>query len=248
MISSRNNSLKNKNCLLYGYGSYGMNIEPKFDTSIISLLDRGFIYCVAHIRGSSINGYKSWLDGKMMNKKNTFKDFIDAANWLISKKYTSSEKLTIWGRSAGGLLIGNVINTNPQLANMAILGVPFVDVIGTMTDSCQPLVTEEYEEWGNPENSSVYDYMESYDPMSNINLKLDYPNLFIYSNINDTNVTYHQVLKYFERIKNSAVFSAQDKFALLKINLKYGHAQASKKSERRKERAEIFSLIIKQQK
>jgi len=246
ITSLKDNSLKNKKCVLYGYGSYGANIEPVFDSSIISLLDRGFIYCIAHIRGSSVNGYNSWLDGKMLNKKNTFKDFIDAAQWLIYKKYTSPDKLTIWGRSAGGLLIANVINNKPKLANLAILGVPFVDVIGTMTDSCQPLVTEEYEEWGNPENTSIYEYMESYDPMYNINLKLDYPNLYIYSNINDTNVTYPQVLKYFERIKNSAVFSAQDKFALLQINLKYGHGQASKKNERREQRAEILSLIIEQ--
>ena len=245
MLYKKGNSLKNKKCLLYGYGSYGHTINPSFDPAVISLLDRDFIYCFAHIRGSSFNGYSTWLEGKLLNKKNTFKDFIDAGEWLIKKKYTSSEKLTIWGRSAGGLLIGSVINMKPELAHFAILGVPFVDVIDTMTDSCQPLVTEEYEEWGNPNNKAVYDYMSSYDPIKNIDLSAKYPNIYIYSNIEDTLVLYDQVLKYYLKIKDSSVFSVQDKFALLKINLKYGHTQSTKKTEGFKETAEIYSMIIK---
>ena len=131
------------------------------------------------------------------------------------------------------------------MAKLAILGVPFVEVIDTMTDSCQPLTTEEHEEWGNPENKAVYDYMSSYDPIRNINLSHNYPNLYIYSNINDTLVLYDQVLRYYKKIKNSAVFLAEDKFALLNINLKYGHTQATKKNESLREIAEIYSMIIK---
>ena len=245
MIYKKNTSLKNQKCLLYGYGSYGHTIDPSFDSAVISLVDRGFIYCYAHIRGSSFNGYSTWLDGKLMKKKNTFIDFIAAGEWLIKNKYTSSDKLTIWGRSAGGLLIGSVINMKPEMAKFAILGVPFVEVVDTMTDSCQPLVTEEYEEWGNPRNKAIYDYMSSYDPIKNINHSYNYPNLYIYSNIEDTLVIYDQVLRYYNKIKNSAVFSAEDKFALLNINLKYGHTQATKKNESLRETAEIYSMIIK---
>lgn len=245
IISTKNSSLKNKKCLLNGYGSYGVNIEPSFDSNNISLLDRDIIICYAHIRGSSIKGYNSWLDGKMLSKKNTFIDFIDAANWLIDKNITSSEKLTIWGRSAGGLLIGSVINYKPKLANLAILGVPFVDVINTLSDSCQPLTTEEWKEWGNPANKKYYKYIKSYDPIKNIDFNLDYPNLYIYSNLHDTLVPYKQVLNYYEKIKKSNVFTDKEKFALLHTKLKYGHTQATDKSEIRNEQAEIFSMIIK---
>ncbi len=245
MIHKKNADIKNQKCLLYGYGSYGHTIDPSFDPAIISLVDRGFIYCYAHIRGSSFNGYSTWLDGKLMNKKNTFHDFIAAGEWLIKNKYTTSDKLAIWGRSAGGLLIGSVINMKPEMANFAILGVPFVEVVDTMTDSCQPLVTEEYEEWGNPKNKAVYDYMYSYDPSKNINHSYNYPNLYIYSNIDDSLVIYDQVLRYYKKIKNSAVFLAGDKFALLNINLKYGHNQSTKKIEGLREKAEIYSMIIK---
>jgi len=245
MLYKKGNSLKNKKCLLYGYGSYGHTIDPSFDSAVITLLDRDFIYCYAHIRGSSFNGYSTWLGGKLMNKKNTFHDFIAVGDWLVENKYTSNDKLTIWGRSAGGLLIGSVINMKPELANFAILGVPFVEVIDTMTDSCQPLVTEEYEEWGNPKNKAVYDYMYSYDPIKNIDHTKKYPNLYIYSNIDDTLVIYDQVLRYYKVIKNSAVFSAENKFALLNIKLKYGHEQSTKKNESYREKAEIYSMIIK---
>ncbi len=245
LLSKKSFTSKTKPCVLFGYGSYGDTIEPEFNSYIISLLNRGFLYCIAHIRGGSINGYKSWLQGKMFNKKNTFTDFITAAKWLIQNKYTEPSKLTIWGRSAGGLLISNVINQEPNLFNLAILGVPFVDVLGSMTDSCKPLTTEEFEEWGNPKHSSVYEYMESYDPILNINTSLPYPNMYIYSNINDTLVTYDQVLEYYEKIKNSAVFSVGKKFALLNLALQFGHTQGTSKQDKHKILAEILSIIIK---
>tara|TARA_Y100000992_G_scaffold95012_1_gene61161 strand:- start:2746 stop:4692 length:1947 start_codon:yes stop_codon:yes gene_type:complete len=247
LLSKKSFSSKLKPCVLYGYGSYGDTLEPVFESYVISLLDRGFLYCIAHIRGSSINGYKSWLDGKMLQKKNTFTDFLTAAKWLIQHKYTQPSKLTIWGRSAGGLLVSNVINQQPQLFNLAILGVPFVDVLGTMLDSCKPLTTEEYEEWGNPKHSKVYDYMESYDPLINIDTSLNYPNIYIYSNINDTLVTYPQVLEYYEKIKKSKVFTKNNKYALLHLATEFGHTQGTSKKDKLSSMAEIISIIINSQ-
>ena len=244
ILSKKNNNLNNKCCVLNGYGAYGYTIEPYFDPAIISLLDRDFIYCFAHVRGSSIQGYSSWLDGKILNKKNTFNDFIKASEWLINKNYTSPDKLTILGRSAGGLLIGSVINIKPELFNLAILGVPFVNVIETMCDNCLPLTTEEYEEWGNPKNKKIFEYMKSYDPIININYNNNYPNIYIYSNINDTLVPYYHVLKYYNKIKNSNVFKTEKKLALLDIKLKYGHTQSTKKITSYEESAKIYSLII----
>lgn len=245
MLYKKSNSLKNSKCLLYGYGAYGNTIEPEFKAPIISLLNRDFIYCVAHIRGSMYTGYHHWLHGKLMHKKNTFKDFITAADYLFKNNYTSSENLCIWGRSAGGLLIGAVINMYPNISKLAIMGVPFVDVVNTMTDTCQPLTTEEFKEWGNPKDKKILNYLKSYDPISNINLSNNYPNIYIYSNLNDTLVPYFQPLKYYKKIKNAKIFENKDKFALLNINLKHGHGQASKTSEALYGTAEIYSMIIK---
>jgi len=245
MLYKNSNSLKNKKCLLYGYGAYGQTIEPRFNAPVISLLNRDFIYCVAHIRGSMYTGYNHWLHGKLLHKKNTFKDFITAANYLFKNNYTSSENLCIWGSSAGGLLIGAVINMYPNIAKLAIMGVPFLDVVNTMTDTCQPLTTEEFKEWGNPKDKKVLNYLKSYDPISNINLLNNYPNIYIYGNLNDTLVPYYQPLKYYKKIKNAKIFKNKDKFVLLKINLKYGHMDASKTSESLYGTAEKYSMIIK---
>ena len=234
----------NMPCVLYGYGSYGSTIDPDFHEPTISLLDRGFLYCVAHVRGGGFTGYYNWLDGKMLRKKNSFYDFINCAKWLFKNNYTSPSKMAIWGRSAGGLLIGSVINMYPSIANLAILGVPFVDVINTMMDSNQPLTTEEYKEWGNPEDSKIYKYMESYDPIQNINKQANYPNIYIYSNINDTLVNYKQVLNYYNKINTSDVFLNKERFALLNLKLKYGHGQATRKQEKYYEMAQIISMII----
>lgn len=236
---------KNMKCLLKGYGSYGAVEDPSFNYCFQSLLDRGFIICIAHIRGGGFMGRKWYNDGKMFKKMNTFKDFITCAEFLIDKKYTSSEKMAIWGRSAGGLLIGATINMRPELFKLAILGVPFVDVITTMSDKCGPLTREEYHEFGNANIKKVRDYMMKYSPIDNIDYTNNYPNIFIYSNIDDTQVLYSEPYKYYHKIKESNIFKSNNKDLLMNIKLKYGHGQSSKRYESIVEMAEIYSLIIK---
>jgi len=235
---------KESKCLLYGYGSYGVVLESEYSKHIPSLLDRGFIYCFAHVRGSKFNGYSWYKDGKILNKKNTFIDFISCAKYLLDNKYTVTSKLAIWGRSAGGLLIGSVINTEPELFHLAILGVPFLDVSETMHNPCQPLTTEEYHEWGNPKNKKIDAYQRSYSPIDNINLSNNYPNIYIYSNVEDTLVPYKSVLNYYHKIKQAKVFKSGQKQLLLNIDNKYGHNQSSNRYEAMHEMAKIFALII----
>lgn len=235
---------KNMKCLLYGYGAYGTDEEPYFDSKIISLLDRGFIYCTAHIRGGGYHGDTWYKQGKLLKKMNTFKDFITCTEYLLKNNYTSKEKLAIWGRSAGGLLIGAVLNMRPELYKLAILGVPFVDLVTTMSDSTIPLTTEEYNEWGNPKQKKYRDYMEKYDPILNINLKKDYPNIFIYSNFEDSLVQYKEPFKYYQKIKEADVFKHKEKSLDMFINLKYGHVQSSKRYENLREHGVYYSIII----
>lgn len=245
VLSKKNLKSHFNPCLLYGYGSYGVTIKSEFDPLIVSLLNRGFLYCVAHIRGGSFQGYKSWRDGKKLKKKNTFTDFIVAAEWLIKNKFTTPDQLRIWGRSAGGLLIGNVINQRPDLFKLAILGVPWVEVVDTMKDKCMPLTTIEYEEWGNPSKKSHLNYMKSYDPILNIDYKKNYPNVYIYSNVEDILVPYYKVLKYYEKLKKSEVFQSQKKYALLDVDLKFGHGQGTSKNDISEKLAKLAALIIK---
>ena len=164
--------------LQYAYGSYGVNIEPYFSTTRLSLLDRGFIYAIAHIRGGEDLGRKWYEDGKMLKKMNTFTDFIDCSRFLIEEKYTSAEHLYAEGGSAGGLLMGAVINMNPELYHGVIAQVPFVDVVTTMLDDTIPLTTGEYDEWGNPNEKEYYDYMLAYSPYDNVKAQ-NYPHLYI---------------------------------------------------------------------
>ena len=234
---------KNMKCIIHGYGSYGSVEDPDYTYAIQSLLDRGFIYCFAHIRGGGYMGKKWYDDGKLLNKMNTFRDFITCSEFLINNNYTSSDKLAIYGRSAGGLLIGAVINMRPDLYKLAILGVPFVDVLSTMSDKCSPLTTEEYHEFGNPANKSIRDYIQKYSPVDNIDTSLNYPNIYIYSNINDNQVRYIEPLKYYNKIKESTVFKSGEKQILMKINMKYGHSQSSKRYESMEEIANIYNMI-----
>ena len=234
---------KNMKCLIHGYGSYGAVEDPEYNYTIQSLLDRGFLYCFAHIRGGGYMGKKWYDDGKLLNKMNSFHDFIACTEFLINKNYTSSDKLAIYGRSAGGLLIGAVINMRPELYKLAILGVPFVDVLSTMSDKCSPLTTEEYYEFGNPSNKSIRNYMQKYSPVDNIDTSIDYPNIYIYSNINDTQVRYTEPFKYYNKIKEASVFNSGEKQVLMKINMKYGHSQSSKRYESMEELAGIYNLI-----
>ncbi len=175
----------NNPCYLYGYGSYGVNMDPYFSTIRLSLLDRGYIYAMAHIRGGSEMGRKWYEDGKFLKKKNTFTDFIACAEALINENYTNSEKLAISGGSAGGLLMGAVVNMRPDLFKVVVADVPFVDVVNTMLDETIPLTVTEFEEWGNPKDKTYFDYIRSYSPYDNIERK-DYPNMLIIAGISTT--------------------------------------------------------------
>ena len=232
-------------CVLYGYGSYGVTITPEFNSSVVSLLDRGIIYCVAHIRGGGYHGKKWYDNGRMLKKMNTFNDFIECAEYLIDRKYTNPNILTVEGRSAGGLLIGSVINMRPELFNFAILGVPFVDVINTMMDDKLPLTTGEYEEWGDVRKKKYFDYIVKYSPYDNIDYCKNYPNIYIYSNLNDVRVYYHEPLKYYSRIKKSHCFVNNEKEILLKLNKEFGHTQSSKRYDSLDEEVEKYILILK---
>ncbi|MCP5101275.1 MAG: S9 family peptidase, partial [Chloroflexi bacterium] len=185
----------NTPCLLYAYGSYGASTSPAFDQKRLSLIDRGFIYVIAHIRGGQEMGRHWYDDGKFLNKRNTFTDFIACAKHLIAEKYTSTEKLAINGRSAGGLLMGGVTTMAPELFKVVVAGVPFVDVVTTMLDTSIPLTTGEWEEWGNPNNKEYYHYMLSYSPYDNTTAQA-YPNILVTAGLNDPPVQYWEPAKW----------------------------------------------------
>lgn len=210
-------------CVIYGYGSYGFSINQNFNQNVFSLIDRGVVMAVAHIRGGEEMGRRWYLDGKFLKKKNTFNDFISCAEFLINKKYTSKEKLVAKGGSAGGLLMGAVANQRPDLFKAMILHVPFVDVINTMLDSTIPLTVGEYVEWGNPNEKKYYNYMLSYSPYDNIK-KQNYPTIFINSGFNDTQVHYWEPLKYIAKMKE---FKTDNNPILLNMNLSVGHSGKS---------------------
>lgn len=229
---------KNK-CLLYGYGSYGITIEYEFNKYIISLLDRGFIYCIAHIRGGGYLG-KHWYNaGKLENKMNTFYDFIDISKYLIKHKFIDKTKLSIQGGSAGGLLIGAVINMEPTLFKNAIANVPFLDVLTTMCDSSLPLTVGEYDEWGNPNDNRFYDYIKSYSPIDNIT-KQYYPNILLTTSLNDTHVGFWEPVKYWAKMKEYNL----NNNILLKINFESGHQSTSKRYEYLLEMAFQYGFIL----
>ena len=209
--------------LLYGYGSYGISIAPTFSASRLSLLDRGVIYVIAHIRGGGELG-EEWRDaGRMMKKMNTFTDFIDSADYLVKGKYTSSDRLVIQGGSAGGLLMGAVTNMRPDLFKAVVAQVPFVDVLNTMLDASLPLTTSEYIEWGNPNEKAAYDYMRQYSPYDNVGRK-NYPSMLVKVSLNDSQVPYWEGAKLVARIRD---LRTNDKPLLLKVNMGAGHGGSS---------------------
>ena len=190
--------------LLYAYGSYGSSTDPTFSSNNLSLLDRGFIYAIAHIRGGQEMG-RTWYDqGKLLNKKNTFTDFIASAEHLIAQGYTSKEKLAIRGGSAGGLLMGAVTNMRPDLFKAVVADVPFVDVMNTMLDDSIPLTVPEFEEWGNPKEKAAFDYMITYSPYDNIENK-PYPNILVRTSFNDSQVMYWEPAKYVAKMRASMI-------------------------------------------
>ncbi len=218
-------------CWLYGYGSYGISIDPSFSANRISLLDRGVIFAIAHIRGGGELGEAWHDDGRMMTKRNTFTDFIACGDYLVENKYTTHQRMVIQGGSAGGLLIGATINMRPDLAKIAILDVPFVDVINTMSDASLPLTTGEYIEWGNPNNKAEYEYMKTYSPYDNIAAK-DYPTMLLYTSLNDSQVPYWEPAKFAAKLRAMKT----DKNPLLfRINLDAGHGGASGRFDRLRE-------------
>ena len=226
--------------LLYGYGSYGITLDPYFSSVRLSLLDRGFVYAVAHIRGSEYLGRDWYEDGKLLNKKNTFLDFIYSANHLIKNNYTSSEHIYAMGGSAGGLLMGAVLNLEPELFKGIIAAVPFVDVLTTMLDESIPLTTLEYDEWGNPNNEEYYDYMLSYSPYDNVQNK-NYTNLLVTTGLHDSQVQYWEPAKWVAKLRE---YNKSDNIILLHTNMETGHSGASGRFEALKEVAMEYAFLI----
>ena len=226
--------------LLYGYGSYGITMDPRFRLAILPLLDRGFIYAIAHIRGSQINGREWYEEGKLLNKMNTFTDFNDCARFLISDGYTNSGKLFAMGGSAGGLLMGAVINLQPDLYKGVIAAVPFVDVVTTMLDESIPLTTSEFDEWGNPKNEKYYYYMLSYSPYDNVEKK-DYPALLVTTGLHDSQVQYWEPAKWVAKLRE---LKTDDNPLIFHINMDYGHGGASGRFEWIKETALEYAFIL----
>ena len=227
--------------LLYGYGSYGFTTDPYFSSVRLSLLDRGFIYAIAHVRGEQIMGRSWYDDGKLLKKKNTFTDFIDCAEFLIQENYTTPEKLMAYGGSAGGLLIGAVVNMKPELFKGVIAAVPFVDVVTTMLDESIPLTTSEYDEWGNPNEKVYYDYMLSYSPYDNVEKKA-YPNMLVTTGLHDSQVQYWEPAKWVAKLRDR---KTDDNLLLLFTNMETGHSGASGRFETHRETALEYAFLLK---
>jgi oligopeptidase B len=235
--------VKNSNnpVLLYAYGSYGSSMDATFNSSRLSLLDRGFIYAIAHIRGGQEMGRQWYEDGKLMKKKNTFTDFINVGEYLIAQKYTSTKHLYAQGGSAGGLLMGAVVNMKPELWNGVIAQVPFVDVINTMLDESIPLTTNEYDEWGNPNNIEAYNYMKSYSPYENIERK-KYPNMLVTTGLHDSQVQYFEPAKWVAKLRDMKI---DTNLLLLKTDMSFGHGGASGRFDYLKDVALNYAFLFK---
>jgi oligopeptidase B len=230
----------NNPLLEYGYGSYGANEDPYFDSSILSLLDRGFIYALVHIRGGSEMGRAWYEDGKLLKKKNTFTDFIGCAEFLIAEKFTRPEKLFAAGASAGGLLMGAVVNMRPDLYKGVIAGVPYVDVITTMLDPSIPLTAQEYDEWGNPNTKEYYDYMLSYSPYDNVEAKA-YPAMLVTTGLHDSQVQYWEPAKWVAKLRS---LKTDKNRLLLHTNMDAGHGGQSGRFRRYRETALEFAFML----
>jgi len=227
--------------LLYGYGSYGITIDPSFSTVRLSLLDRGFVYAIAHIRGSQYMGRPWYENGKMFDKKNTFTDFINCAEALIEEGYATPETLMAMGGSAGGLLMGAVVNERPDLFRGVIAAVPFVDVVTTMLDETIPLTTGEFDEWGNPKNEDSYHYMKSYSPYDNVKPQ-DYPAMLITTGLHDSQVQYWEPAKWIARLRKTRTNPEQP--LLMYCNMETGHGGASGRFAALKETAMEYAFFL----
>ncbi|WP_199740690.1 MULTISPECIES: S9 family peptidase [Flavobacterium] len=230
----------NNPVLLYAYGSYGVTMDAYFSSTRLSILDRGFVFAIAHIRGGEDLGRQWYEDGKLLKKKNTFTDFIDCSKFLIQEKYTSPKHLYAEGGSAGGLLMGAVVNMAPELYNGVIAQVPFVDVITTMLDDTIPLTTGEYDEWGNPNEKKYYDYMASYSPYDNVKAQ-NYPNMFVSTGLHDSQVQYWEPAKWVAKLRTQ---KTNDTVLYLNTNMDAGHGGASGRFEALKELAKEYSFLL----
>ena len=231
--------------LQYAYGSYGYSTDPGFSSTRLSLLDRGFTFAIAHIRGGQEMGRRWYEDGKMLKKKNTFNDFVDVSEYLIKNKYTSASKLFAMGGSAGGLLMGAVINQAPQLYQGVVAAVPFVDVVTTMLDETIPLTTGEFEEWGNPKNKEYYDYMLSYSPYDNVKAQA-YPNLLVTTGLHDSQVQYWEPAKWVAKLRTMKTNTKpnEETQLLLHTNMEAGHGGASGRFQALKEIALEYAFML----
>jgi oligopeptidase B len=232
----------NSPLLIYGYGSYGSNTEPYFSSDRLSLLDRGFIYAVAHIRGGSEMGRYWYEDGKLLKKKNTFYDFIDCADFLVKENYTNSAKLFAAGGSAGGLLVGAVTNMRPDLFKGILASVPWVDVVTTMLDESIPLTTVEFDEWGNPIEKEYYDYMLSYSPYDNVEAK-NYPALYVTTGLHDSQVQYFEPAKWVAKLRE---LKTDKNLILLEVDMESGHGGTTGRFKRYKRTARQYVFLLTQ--
>ena len=226
--------------LQYAYGSYGSTIDPNFSTTRLSLLNRGFAFAIAHVRGGEYMGRNWYEDGKLFNKKNTFSDFISCSKFLIEQGYTSLDHLYAYGGSAGGLLMGVILNDAPEIYNGVISAVPFVDVMTTMLDETIPLTTSEYDEWGNPNDKDYYSYMKSYSPYDNVKAQ-DYPNLLVTSGFHDSQVQYWEPAKWVARLRE---LKTNKKQLYLNTDMEAGHGGASGRFDALKETAKKYSFLL----
>ncbi|MGB5553740.1 MAG: S9 family peptidase [Flavobacteriaceae bacterium] len=226
--------------LQYAYGSYGATIDPYFSTVRLSLLDRGFVFVLAHIRGGQYLGRPWYDDGKLLKKKNTFTDFVDCSKFLIDNKYTGADHLYAMGGSAGGLLMGAVINMAPELYHGVIAAVPFVDVVTTMLDDSIPLTTGEFDEWGNPADKQYYEYMKSYSPYDNV-APIAYPNILVTTGLHDSQVQYFEPAKWVAKLRE---MKTDKNLLLFNINMEAGHGGASGRFESLKEVAKEYAFIL----
>lgn len=227
--------------LLYAYGSYGSTIDAYFSSVRLSLLDRGFAFAIAHIRGGQMLGRQWYDDGKMMNKKNTFNDFVDCAKYLLAENYTAPDRLFAMGGSAGGLLMGAIVNMNPELFKGVIAAVPFVDVINTMSDASIPLTTNEYDEWGNPQaDKATYDYIKSYSPYDNVKAQ-DYPNMLVTTGYFDSQVQYWEPAKWVAKLRE---LKTDENLLLLDTDMETGHSGSSERFKRHKKTAMEYAFML----
>jgi oligopeptidase B len=226
--------------LLYAYGSYGSSTDATFSSGRLTLLNRGFVFAIAHIRGGEDLGRQWYLDGKLMKKKNTFTDFIDCGEFLVAQKYTSKEHLYAQGGSAGGLLMGAVVNMAPDLWHGVIAQVPFVDVVNTMLDESIPLTTNEFDEWGNPKNKDAYEYMKSYSPYENV-VKKAYPNILVTTGLHDSQVQYFEPAKWVAKLR---ALKTDKNILLLHTNMDFGHGGASGRFDYLKDVALNYAFLF----